>query len=310
MDTRDLEYVVCVQQCGSIGKAAEELGLSQPALTKAVRRVEDQIGMRLFERVPQGVRTTQAGELFLERAHKLRRDFDDAMAQMHSLRTGEQGVVRIGYSLTFSTDLLHQVCKRLLRERPSAKLKLSCRMAHQLIGALNDGELDIVFAPVRKASPGLDIQQLYRDRLVIAADAAHPICQERNLRLQDLADTEWALPAGHITVRRMLDDAFRRLNLPLQVRVEVDVSSLKSYQLIVGTRLLTLAQYSREFLTTGMAVVDMLPGELDLDRDVSMVTRTDGFVSPVCRRLAELVQEEIAKGYFGLETQVSVPQGA
>ena len=180
--------------------------VTEELVLDSVRRVEEQIGLRLFERVPQGVRATQAGERFLERAQMLRRDFDDAMAEMHSLRTGEQGVVRIGYSLTFSSDLLHQVCKRLLRERPAAKLKLSCRMAHQLIGALNAGELDIVFAPIRSATPELNIQPLYRDRLVIAADAAHPICQRQNLRLQDLAQVEWALPAGHITVRRMLDD--------------------------------------------------------------------------------------------------------
>lgn len=301
MDTRDLEYVVFVHQCGSIGKAAEELGLSQPALTKAVRRVEEQIGLRLFERVPQGVRATQAGERFLERAQMLRRDFDAAMAEMHSLRTGEQGVVRIGYSLTFSSDLLHQVCKRLLRERPAAKLKLSCRMAHQLIGALNAGELDIVFAPIRSATPELNIQPLYRDRLVIAADAAHPICQRQNLRLQDLAQVEWALPAGHITVRRMLDDVFRQHGIALQVRVELDVSSFKSYQLIVGTQLLTLAQYGQEFLDSGLRIVDLMPGELDLDRNVSMITRAGGFISPVCHRLAELFQEEAAKGFFGLE---------
>ncbi|KAF1067402.1 MAG: Hydrogen peroxide-inducible genes activator [Pseudomonas citronellolis] len=302
MDIRDLEYVTCVQQHGSIGKAAELLDISQPALSKAVRRVEEQIGQRLFERIPQGIRTTPAGELFLDRALKLRRDYDDAMAEMNGLRTGEQGVVRIGYSLTFSPSLLHQTCKRLLRERPAAKLRLSSHMAHELLGALRAGELDIVCAPIRNGSSEFDIQPLYRDRLVIAADAEHPLCKARKLRLEDLAGEEWALPAGHITVRRMLDNAFRQRNLPLLPRVEVDVGSTKAYQLIVGTRLLTFAHYGQEFFTTGLGVIDLQPGELELDRRVHLVTRTGGYLSPVCQRALELFREEVAKGIFGLET--------
>ncbi|QEY62895.1 LysR family transcriptional regulator [Metapseudomonas lalkuanensis] len=301
MDTRDLEYVVGVRQAGSIGKAAEALGISQPALTKAVRRVEEQLGLQLFERVPQGMRPTQAGELFLERAQKLRRDYDDAMAEMRSLLTGEQGMVRIGYSLTFPDELLHTACKRLLRERPAAKLKLCCRMAQELLSALRAGDLDIVFVPIQASEPDLDIQPLYQDRLVVAADAGHPLCSREKLRLDDLVGEDWALPAGHITVRIMLDEAFRRRGLPPpSTRVEADFSSPNAYQLIVGSRMLTLARFSREFLDTGMAALDLAPGEMDLDRHIGMVTRTNGFLSPVCCRAIELFQEEISKGNFGL----------
>ncbi|OWJ91050.1 LysR family transcriptional regulator [Pseudomonas sp. A46] len=307
MDTRDLEYVVVVRQSGSIGKAAEALGISQPALTKAVRRVEEQLGLQLFERVPQGMRPTQAGELFLERAQKLRRDYDDAMAEMRCLSTGEQGMVRIGYSLTFPDELLHTACKRLLRERPAAKLKLCCRMAQELLSALRAGDLDIVFVPIQAFEPDLDIQPLYQDRLVVAADADHPLCSRKRLRLEDLVGEDWALPSGHITVRVMLDEAFRRRGLPTpSARVEADFSSPNAYQLIVGSRMLTLARFSREFLGTGMAALDLAPGEIDLNRHIGMATRTNGFLSPVCRRAIELFEEEIAKGNFGVEV---MPQG-
>ena len=63
---------------------------------------------------------------------------------------------------------------------------------------------------------------------------------------------------------------------------------------------LTLARFSREFLDTGMAALDLAPGEMDLDRHIGMVTRTNGFLSPVCCRAIELFQEEISKGNFGL----------
>lgn len=298
MDTRDLEYVVLIWQLGSIGRAADALAITQPALTKAVRRVEAHLGLALFERVPQGMRPTQAGELFLTRAQKLRRDYDDALAEMRSIATGEQGVVRLGYSPTFPDALVVAACRRLLRERPAAKLRLRCRMAQELLGSLRAGELDIAFVPMPMSvtDPELVAEPLYDDRLVVVADPGHPLASRSQVRLVDLREEEWALPEKHITVRQMLEEAFRRHGLAQPaLRVEVDFSSPELYQLIVGSRILTLARYGREFLATGLATVDLASGELELDRQIGITTRAQGYLSPVCCRMIELFKEEIVK---------------
>ncbi|MCY1502264.1 HTH-type transcriptional regulator CynR [compost metagenome] len=296
MDTRDLEYVVLVWQHGSIGKAAEALHITQPALTKAVRRVEAQLGVALFERMPQGMRPTQAGELFLARAQKLRLEYDDALAEMRCIATGEQGVVRLGYSPTFPDELVVAACRRLLRERPAAKLRLRCRMAQELRDLLQAGEIDIAFVPMTASDPGFVVEPLYEDRLVVAADPAHPLVGRPRLRLVDLQDEEWILPEGHIRVRQMLEEAFRRHGIAQPaLRVEADFSSTTLYQLIVDSRILTLARYGREFLATGLVALDLDAGELELDRRIGMVTRAEGYLSPVCSRMIELFKEEIVK---------------
>ncbi|MBO3273935.1 LysR family transcriptional regulator [Pseudomonas schmalbachii] len=296
MDTRDLEYVVCIQQQGTIGKAADALGISQPALTKAVRRVEQQLGIQLFERLPQGMRATQAGELFLERAKHLSRDFDDALAEMRCISTGEQGVVRLGYSPTFPDTLVVAACRRLMRERPAARLRLRCRMARELLEALDAGELDMAFVPIPDSNREFAMQPLYEDRLVVAADPGHPLVARRQVTLADLQGEEWLLPAGHMTVRQMLEAAFRQRGLPPPaLRAEADFSSEILYQLVEGTRLLTLARHGKGFLGTGLAAIDLAPKELELDRCVGIVTRAQGYLSPVCQRTIELFREEMAK---------------
>lgn len=296
MDTRDLEYVVLVWKHGSIGKAAEALHITQPALTKAVRRVEAQLGVHLFERTPQGMRPTQAGELFLTRARKLRLDFDDALAEMRCMATGEQGVVRLGYSPTFPDELVVATCRRLMRERPAAKLRLRCRMAQELRGLLDAGEIDVAFIPLSPSERERDVETLYEDRLVVVADPDHPLSARRQLRLADLLGEEWILPEAHLRVRRMLETSLQRQGLPVPVlRVEADFSSTTLYQLIHGSRLLTLARYGRDFLATGLAALDLADGELELDRRMGMVTRADGYLSPLCARVIELFREEIAK---------------
>jgi len=100
METRDLDYLLSVEKHGGIGKAAVALGISQPALTKAIQRTEAQVGLSLFERTANGVVPTQAGVLFIARARKIALEYEDALKEMYAIRSGEQGVLRIGYSPT------------------------------------------------------------------------------------------------------------------------------------------------------------------------------------------------------------------
>ncbi|MFZ6048536.1 LysR family transcriptional regulator [Pseudomonas sp. CR3202] len=296
MDTRDFEYMVCIQKHGTIGKAAESLGISQPALTKALRRVEQQLEIQLFERLPQGVRATEVGELFLERAKHLYRDFEDALAEMRCISKGEQGIVRLGYSPTFPDALVVAASRRLMRERPAAKLRLHWRLAKELMEALDAGDIDMAFVPLSATSSEFSTQLLYEDRLVVAVDPSHPLATRKRITLAELQGEEWLLPAGNMGVRQMLEENCRQRGLPPPLwRAEADFSSETLYQLIEGTRLLTLARYGRGFLATGLAAIDMKPGELELDRRVGIVTRAQGYLSPVCQRMIELFKEELDK---------------
>ena len=120
METRDLDYVLAVGTHGGIGRAAEALGMTQPALTKAIQRVEAQLGVPLFERSALGMRVTQAGTVFLERARRIRLEYEDALKEMRGIQTGEQGLLRLGYSPSMPNALVLGACRQLIRERTCA----------------------------------------------------------------------------------------------------------------------------------------------------------------------------------------------
>ncbi|AXM98023.1 LysR family transcriptional regulator [Pseudomonas plecoglossicida] len=293
MDLRDLEYIVAVQECGTVGKGAERLGISQPSLTKAIRRVESQLGVMLFERTSTGMRLTQAGELFLTRARRLNRDFDDALAEMRSIRSGEQGGVRLGYSPSLPDALVVASCRRLLRERPAARLRMRRRLASELLELLRDGEIDVAVMPISAATDEFDAQVLYEDCLAVVADAAHPLVARKQLQFSDLQDQQWLLPEGHIRIRQALDNAFIKQGLPPPIlRIEADFSSEALFGLIVGTPTLTLSRCGRMTHAAGLAPLNLDLGSLDLRRRIGLITRPGGYLSPVCRRLVELFQDE------------------
>lgn len=293
METRDLEYLLAIPLHGSIGRAAEALGLSQPALTKALQRVEAQAGLPLFERSANGIRPTQAGARFLERARRIQLEYDDALQEMQGIRTGQLGMLRLGYSPSIPEALVLDACRQLLRERPAGRLRLHRRLARELTDSLQAGELDLVVAPLpRQHADAFAATLLFDDSLAVLADPAHPLHGRGPLRLADLAEQEWLLPEPHIVLRQQVDAAFRQRGLgEPKLRIEIDFGSTSLFQLVAGTHLLTIAGTRDGAAHGGLRALPLRQGELDLGRRIGAISRVGAYLSPLAQRMIELLRE-------------------
>lgn len=293
METRDLEYLLSVQAHGGVGRAAEALGISQPALTKAIRRVEAQVGLSLFERTSLGVTPTQAGLRFMERARRIQLEYDDALQEMQGIRTGTQGVLRLGYSPSIPSALVIGACRQLIRERPVARLRLRSRLARELMDLLSAGELDLAIAPVpSQGESGFFVQELFDDRLVVVADEAHPLHGRGPLRLADLAGQEWLLPRPHIVLRQQVDAAFQRQGLAApSLRIETDFGSASLLELLRGTTLLSVAGALSNVAPAGLVPLNLGVEELDLRRRIGVIARAGAYLSPLAQRMTSLLRE-------------------
>ncbi|SOY97290.1 putative transcriptional regulator, LysR family [Cupriavidus taiwanensis] len=294
METRDIEYILAVAAHGGIGRAAEALGISQPALTKAVQRVEAQAGLPLFERTANGIAATYAGTRFLERARRIQLEYQDGIKEMLGIRTGEQGILRVGYSPSIPGDVILGACQQLVRERPVARLRLRRRLARDLLDLLAAGELDMAVAPTPSGALAdtFAVQPLFDDRLVVVADQGHALLRRRKLRLADLADQEWLLPERHITLRQQVDAAFRQRGLPEpQPRIEIDFGSSSLFALMQGTQMLSIANAGGEAMQRGLRELPLGVEELDLRRRIGVVTRAGAYLSPLAQRLTVLLRE-------------------
>ncbi|AVA34268.1 DNA-binding transcriptional LysR family regulator [Cupriavidus metallidurans] len=287
METRDLEYVLAVETHGGIGRAAEALDMTQPALTKAVQRVEAQLGVPLFERTTLGMRVTQAGAVFLERARRIRLEYEDAIKEMRGIQTGEQGMLRLGYSPSMPNALVLGACRQLIRERPVARLRLTMRVARELMDLLQAGELDLAIAPLpRQVNPALVSRELFTDRLAVVADENHPLLRRRNLTLADLTDQQWLLPSSHVLIRQRIDAAFTELGLPAPIlRVETDFGSTALFDLVRGTEMLCIAGSTSNGAQTGLRPIALRPDALDLGRRVGVMSRAGAYLSPLALRM-------------------------
>jgi len=294
MNIDDMEYFVAVAQHRNMGRAAAALGLTQPALTRAVARLEVLAGQRLFTRHPKGVEPTPAGSAFLRRALRICREHQDALGELRQLRSGHLGVLRVAYSPSVDEQLLGGALRQLLQERPAARLQLTQRLMQELFEPLAAGEFDLLVGPVpavTMAGPPLDAVTLYESHMNIIADSEHPLILRGRPTLTDVAAEAWLLPAAHTALRQELEAAMAAAGLPpLNVRVEANIVDHGQFVILCNSRVLGLC--SDWWLPTvrrlGLQRVDLDPPLAQ--RRIAVLRRADAPPLPLADRLTELLQ--------------------
>src|SRR6185437_720241 len=208
MELRDLAYFQAIAEIGHLGRAAEQLGRTQPALTKCIRRLEESLNAELFQRAGRGLKLTPVGEVLLARASKLRNEMKNAVREVTDFAKGEAGHIRIGSGATTTEYLLPLLAKRILRETPSVTLELVVGMNDVLRNALRKGQLDLVLGPLPEIEDD-DFENIaaMEDEVVVVVSENHPLLSQK-VRMADLLRHKWILPASTVAMRQWLDRAF------------------------------------------------------------------------------------------------------
>jgi DNA-binding transcriptional LysR family regulator len=190
MELRHLRYFVAVGEDQHYGRAAERLGIAQPALSRQIQDLEKELGFMLFERLPRGVKLSAAGRLFLSDARRILQDVDDAKRRAERVAAGKAGTLRIGFVEVFSWHgVVPDSFRRFQRRQPDVELDLRPMRSVEQTEAVRSGRLDAGFI-FTLAEPDVDLAQLSvaRHKVVLAAPQGHSVTRFKRLRLRDLRD--------------------------------------------------------------------------------------------------------------------------
>jgi DNA-binding transcriptional LysR family regulator len=183
LDLRLVGYFVAVAEHRHFGRAAASLRVAQPSLSRQIRRLEQQMGVRLFDRTPQSTRLTEAGEVFLPRAKSLMRSAAQAVAQ--ALDAAQPGRIAIGYTTSM---IITPAVRALRREHPDAEVQTVHLDWNEPRDALLDHRVDAVVCVLPFSTDQLHVTILYDEPRVVLVPLDHRLAGRQSVTIDDIAD--------------------------------------------------------------------------------------------------------------------------
>lgn len=186
MDFKQLRYFLAVAEERSFGRAAVRLHMAQPPLSRQIRTLEDQEGVSLFVRTPYGVELTPAGQVLMEDAPGILRHVERARQRIHLADEGLAGRLDVGIFSSGELSSIPQMLRRFRAQRPEVEVSLHNMSKTEQLEALHERRIDIGFMRLVPSRPGISVEEVQREPLLVALPAVHPLLDREYLRLQDL----------------------------------------------------------------------------------------------------------------------------
>ncbi|HWZ70527.1 MAG TPA: LysR family transcriptional regulator [Casimicrobiaceae bacterium] len=214
MELRHLRYFVAVGREQHYGRAARTLHVAQPALSRQIQDLEEELGFKLFERLSRGVKLSEAGKLFLEDAQRILQEISEASVRAGRVASGRSGTLRVGFTENASwRGVVPESFRRFREQQPAAELQLQPAASLEQLEAIRSGRLDAGFVNfMPKSDAELDQLPVARQRVELAAPKAHPLTKLKKLSLRDLVDApfvwfpRWPSPAFY---DRLMHECYR-----------------------------------------------------------------------------------------------------
>jgi DNA-binding transcriptional LysR family regulator len=236
MELRQIKFFMAVAEERHFGRAAERMYIAQPALSQHVRRLERELGVRLFDRSARQVRLTPAGEAFLSVARRMSRQVDEATNAARRADAGEAGSLGVGVHVSVAAPVLSVVLRHWSRLRPGVRPRLTSGRAGELVDLVRRGELDVALVDGPVSDPTLTSALVREDHMVIVLPVDHPLARQETVSISSLKREQFVSVARRSSVT--LHDRFIELcgaaGFSPDVALEVDDPDLLPLAVAAG----------------------------------------------------------------------------
>jgi DNA-binding transcriptional LysR family regulator len=234
VDIKQLKALVTVAEAGSVTRAAELLHLVQPAVTRQIRTLEQELGVVLFERTRQGMRPTEAGAVMVDRARRALNELERARVEVQPTPGVVTGVVTVGL-LESATDLLAEpLVSAIAREQPGIELRLMTAYSGHLQQWLDDGDLDLTLLYNLASTPSLHAHRLVREHLWAVAPPSDGLRAEQPVPFSVAAAHPIVMPAPGHALRALIDSAAARAGVDMDVVVQTNSMRVQKQLVLAG----------------------------------------------------------------------------
>lgn len=300
MDFKQLKAFLAVADLGNVTKAAELLHLVQPAVSRQIRLLEEDVGQPLFERERYGMVLTQAGQALVSYARRAMLELDRARAEITSTGGGVGGLVTLGLLPSTIDVLASPLVEALAQQYPGIRVRLAMGYAGTLLRWLESGEVDAALLYGAERSAEVDATPLVKEPLWVVGHAASGLRADRPTPLRELVGRPLVLPGPSHGIRSLVDHACAVHEVALQITVETNALSVQRSLVLGGHGMTILPPIAvAEDLRSGKLLGSPLV-EPDIDRAIVLALSTrrapGQHVRHALRVLERCAQQAIASG--------------
>lgn len=291
MELKYLRYFLAIQDTGHLGRAAITLGITQPALTKCIQRLEKIYNTRLILKVGRGIRLTEAGLLLCDRAQKVVQNMEVIQRDIGALADGSAGYIRLGAAATAAEFMLPPLAKSLLEAAPSVRLDVKVGLNDLLQTTLREKQLDIILGFLPDDSSEFISRPLLDDPVVLVASGEHPLAGIHPTPEQ-LDQYNWLLPSSTVATRQWLEQRLAQGGYQ-PPRVQIEANSISTlHPVIVETNLLSfVSRRALEDVHHAFPLVEIPMPLLVMPRTFGLQFHSWSELSPVARKFVQIAEK-------------------
>jgi DNA-binding transcriptional LysR family regulator len=295
MELRHLRYFVAVAEALNFTKAATRLRVAQPALSRQVADLEDELGVDLLKRTSHGVVLTAEGKLFLEEARAILQRADESVTKVRALARGEFGELQVGYVPPLDLHILPRALAEFQKTTPGVKVVLHDRGSDELCNELRNGilHLALMMQPSEELIAGIEFEEIGRYPFFVAMASSHPLTRKKVVSLEALAKQPL------VVLERRRNSEFhrilKRVFAPLHPNIATESDSVNSLitEIGVGKCVAVVSQLFKEAI--GKRLVFRKLVNTDVAMCVGIARAKNGDLPPAGEKLCATIRK-IGKG--------------
>lgn len=300
MEVKQLKALVTVAEVGSVTRASEVLCLVQPAVTRQIRMLEQELGVALFERTRQGMRLTDSGKVMVERARRALNELECARGEVVPTPGTVTGVAAVGLLESATGLLAERLVTTLAHEHPGVELRLMTAYSGHLQQWLDDGDLDLSLLYNLAGTLSFNTYPLVRESLWVVAPPDAGLCCARPVAMGEAVQRPLVLPTSGHALRTLIDGAAAKARVDVAVAVQTNSMRVQKQLVLAGHGWTILPGVGiADDVADGLLSAAPLC-EPEVPRSIVLGSRRAGRTPPavdvVARTLTGLIRSEVREG--------------
>jgi DNA-binding transcriptional LysR family regulator len=290
LDLAQLEIFLCIAEEKSFSRAAEKMLRTQPALSIAIKRLEEELGEPLFDRSSKSGTLTEAGRILLSYAQRMINMRDEAKDAISELRGMFRGRLTIGANESTSLYLLPKLLLEYRRRHPQIKIEVFRNISEKIPSEVLERNLDFGFLSYDPMHPSLQSLEVHRDELVLVVPPKHHLAGRKQVTVKDLGNEHFVAHNVKTPARTRIFDFFAQHRTPLNISIELaTLETIKEFvKLDVGLAILPRLAVEDE-IKSGELVEVPVKG-MKIEKTLRLVYRREQTLSHAAKSFLELVK--------------------